>query len=639
MASYKSQPGVYIYDSFEYPDNPNIFMTSVIAQIEPLQYWRDRPLLINAPYGPLAPAVDISADSLAADTTNDTIIEGINEFQKLIVVQDEVMVETAAALDKLVNFVARSASGEVIVNPWPNDIMEVTNIKIPVSTTKVSMLDNTKMVSVLLDEVVLNKMETTRPPVDPGVAAEIAIQQQLAENVLEARQPVYDQAKTINDLLTSIPETPVNESGSITPEEGLAAWESLGDPQEQWYGIPLINIGPGDSPLKDSFIVSVDTKNGWNITVSNVTSTGRKLDVLTINKQIPPNKKFIIGFYVVYNKFGIVLRIEDDFKIYKKEINSFTSVTPKALSYGVDNDFVKSLSGHIWEVLFWESPTNFNFNLPSPEPAYPKEGWIYDFRKETPGWSGQYNAYNIGGTIRGNTLGTIYNYGPSARVGSGPNNTDAQFVQLEPQLKNVVKGFYGIHPWYFIYNSYVDNFFCRNKMQASDFTIIWHQWLFRYPTRIHNFISDPIYSNYLSYNYDNFQAVLEFNGHRHQETMTLPEEVWAQFALRYQSETNTITFSFIDLKYGIKEEVQMDIGQEPNFEFQLDSMFARHNKDAREYQEIHKGLFGMIMIHDEYKTDLQLREIQEEIALYLNQYTPQPEQLVSTYVPLIRELE
>ncbi len=621
MASYKDQPGVYIYDSFEYPSEENMFMSAIIAEIDPIQYWRDRPLLINEPKGELANAVNLTAGDLIAVGGSEGAIAVFDEIQNLGPVSDQHYQDFEEAW-KVLRVFDDFPDPPFPHVPWvdsgtyPGDFLSVISGEVP--------LGDPRVFDLIKDEEFMKRMTDYLEPTTPtDVKDSMEEYGELVADTIATYEPVFDQI----DKITETAETHIDQAPDLI--DPIAQWQSLGEVIPQWYGIPLINAGPQGVHTRESFLVQIDAKNDWKVSVLNAISIGSDRSILTIDKQIPPNKKFIVGMYRSYSNLGLVLKIEGDPKIYHKIVQlSFDSdFIPKVISYGVDNSFIKSLCGHMWEVLFWKQASNFNFNLPAPEPNYPDDGWVYDFRGPIPaGTTSYWNT--IGGTIDGNRLGTINDHNPSARVGSGPTHRNASFVSLQPLAENVTPDFYGIHPWNFIYNSYIDNFFCRTKMQGGDFTIVWHQWLFQYPTGQHNFISDPIYSNYLSYNYDNFQVVLEFNGKRYAEAITLPEKVWAQFGLRYDSINNEIIFSFCDLTYFSFEEISFsieDIG--PNglypFEFQLDSMFARYNKPNKRYEEIHKGLFGMVMIHTEYKTTDYLIDLSEEIGNYLNQYQPQ----------------
>ncbi len=808
--TYHSEPGVYIYDTFDYPDNENMFMTVIYAEIDPLQYWRDRPLLLNRAVPITAEAVNMTSIGLAELTGNETVIQSIEEVVELgevleeqekevhsvieeiknietdvisyyqrewiaadgqfifpgtystdfiIVVVDGVelnskeytandnvylILNTPARKEQVVqlhfggllpdsdlisnveyyqsewiatngqtifpgtystNFIIVAVDGVelnskeytaidntnlVLNNPtrknqtvqlhssdvksyqsewiaiddqtifpgtYSTDFIIVVIDGIELNSKEYTAVDNTNLVlnnptrknqivqlhsfglptqettSISGYTTVVSSVETSSSVSDTStiiISEDIVIErlgilevatefEDLVVDYISTYKPVIDQIKAIEE---AIPEQgrPENQAARVKIVED--SWKPLGELSDQWYGIPLINVGPKDTPTGDSFLVNINSKNDWNVSVTNVITTGIERDILTIDRQIPPGKKFMVGFYTMENKFGLILRIQGDPKIYQKELSTFnqSGLIPKAISYGVDNQFIKSLNGHMWDILFWEQPSNFNHNIPATEPQYPKGGWIYDFRKTG------LNNEKTGGTIDGNTIRSIYDYGPSARVGSGPNNSDGQFIHLEPIQENIVTGFPGIHPWYFIYNTYMDNFFCRAHLKQDSFTLNWFQWLPQYPTGICNWISDSIFSNYLSYDYDNFRFQLEFNGRRYQETITLPNQIWAGFSLRYNKITGDLVFAFRDIKYRVIEKIIFNIGTDLKFE--LISLFGRYDKEEKEYVESHQAVMGMVMIYEEYRTDQEVLDICDEVSDYLTQYEPSLDQIL-----------
>ncbi len=606
--SYHSEPGVYIYDTFEYPQNENVFMTAIYAEINPLQYWRDRPLLISRPKPLTADAVNLTPKGLAEMTGDEDVINTVDESIEIY----PVMVEQKRAADEVKEDISAYP-------PLPPDTALPRSLGHNISLVGISDLADVADVAdalgieIVPEEVFLDRVGTTQDQQD-WVDGYVDLNNEL----LSTYGVVVDQTESI---VGALPDEAFPANQPLIQEFVEESWKPMGEPSDQWYGIPLINLGPKDAPTSESYMVEINACNDWNVCITNVVSTGLRKDVLVINKQVPPGKKFMVGVYLVQNKLGLILRIQGDPKIYQKEIRSPLDIIPKALSYGVDNQFIKSLSGHLWDVLFWKEPSNFNYNVPSPEPTYPDNGWIYDFRKTG------VNSSSVGGTIDGNTLRSIYDYGPTTRAGSGANNTDGRFLQLIPDLDNLAVGFPGIHPWYFMYESYLDNFFCRRHLQKDSFTIVWYQWLFQYPTGKHIFVSDPVYSNYLTYDYDRFEIIFEFNGRRYQETITLPEELWGQFSLRYNKEVGDLTFTFYDARYQVQEKITLNIGTD--LEFELVSLFGRFDKEEKEYKEVHRGLFGMVMIHEELRTDEQLIELNAEVFNYIDQYSPSSDQLIT----------
>ncbi len=534
--SYKDQPGVYIYDTFVYPENESMFMTVVFAEIDPLQYWRDRPLLINKPLPMTAEAVNLTPEGLAEMTGNKTVIDVYDETQDIeptLETQEkasEEIIEEMESFSFPTNDPGGSGSGSGSSSssgsgsgPGLPRVSSSGVIVVDFFTENEIPLEGSTHINIIPEDEIIEKLGATTT-LTPEWEASLAEWNLLVDDLLDTFDPVTEEIADVGEAYES-QYLPENQGNRVEIAE--ESWKPLGEPADQWYGIPLINLGPLDIQTKDSFVVHVSSKNDYNVSLSNAVTTGLGIDTLIIDKQIPPGKKFMVGFYMIQSKFGLILRIEGEPKIYQKEIVIESDLVPKVLSYGVDNQFIKSLSGYIWDVIFWKRTSNFNHNVPTPEPTYPQDGYVYDFRK-----SGV-NYADVGGTIDGNTLRSIYDYGPSTIAGSGPNTSDGKFIDLEPQPKNIVTGFPGIHPWSFIYETYLYKFFCRAFLADQSFTILWHQWLFQYPTGIRNWISDPVFSNYLSYDYKHFQVVFEFNGEYYRETIALPEELWTEVSLRY----------------------------------------------------------------------------------------------------------
>jgi hypothetical protein len=115
-------------------------------------------------------------------------------------------------------------------------------------------------------------------------------------------------------------------------------------------------------------------------------------------------------------------------------------------------------------------------------------------------------------------------------------------------------------------------------------------------------------------------VLIEFNGKRKDFYLTIPEQVWTECVLRYDDEQHILYFSVFDFKYHTLNEVELDIG--PGLEMEVISMFAKYNRFEAEYQNIHQGLFGMVMIFEKFKTDNEITKIRNNVMPYLNQYKP-----------------
>ncbi len=678
MVRDESVSGIWIYDSFEYPENKNVFMTWVIAEIDPLQYWRDKPLLIKRQKPQLYDAINLNPKSTLEiiekeiDELDGLGTEGIKEVKDDVKIADDIREEVVEfeqtryqqqtdsdeIIDDMLEYgpydepyteyselewtagknqtvyngshkqegITVTVGGRIIedyeftsnglqlildVAPIEGQLVRLVSYKRSAGTTprgNITVFPLIEIPDTVEDFIGIHVLS------DTSVLDKLAIEfdlpgsigtQGVPEDLMELQKDLTNSYVPIQEQLREIVEVVPEEDIPLNQEERRIivedSWKPMGELTDEWYGIPIINIGPSASKTKDSFIVNVNSKNDWNVAVTNVVTTGLEEDMLVIDKQIPPGVKFMVGVYITWSYIGLVLRIAGDPRIYQKEIQvSYPDNTPQAISYAVDNDAIKSLSGNIWNLVFMANPLNYNYNVPSPEPDYPNDGWIYDFTD-----------------IVDDSLESIDDFGPTARA------PGAKWRPIIPLPENIVDDFPGVHRCSFIYESYMDNFFCRNRMKQTDFTILWYQWLHQYPTGIHSWVSDPVYSNYLSYDYNNMKMILEFNGRKFEETLTLPENIWTQVSLRFDKENEKITFSFLDINYQVRESCTFEIG--PNLEFELHSLFGEFNKEEREYQKLHQGLFGMVMIHQFFKTDEELEDTNEEVGGYLSQYKPTPE--------------
>jgi hypothetical protein len=483
---------------------------------------------------------------------------------------------------------------------------------------------NDESINILADEDINENLEYLMEQVDEYIG--------LLDEASDTYKFITDQIKDINDAAP-----PVNIPDEEDQERFNEKLTQMSTPFNQWYGIPIINLGPDKLPTGESYILNVNTFNNWNLELTNIVTNGLDSNRLYIDKQIPPGKKFIAGFFMLYGQFSIFLRIEGEDKIYQKTVRYNYNTAPQVISYGIDNDFLKTICGTIWDIYYWKQDTNFNHNLPSPSPSWPNKTNVHVF---------DFNEYNLSG----NTIYTIQEYGNVAYGGSGPNITvnrktdiamnetpgatrgttlsselgsggwPAKFYHLQPQPENISPSFPGIHPWHFLYNSYIDKFFCRNKLRDGDFALIWYQWLFFYPVGLKNLVSDNIYNNFVNYDFTNFKLIIDFNGRHYEEYIVLPEKVWAQFAVRYKKDEGKLIFSFTDFYGDFKEELEFDIGDD--LEFELMSMFAQYSREDQEYKRNFQGLCGMILVYEEFPTNEDLHTNYESVKPYLKQYLP-----------------
>jgi hypothetical protein len=149
--------------------------------------------------------------------------------------------------------------------------------------------------------------------------------------------------------------------------------------------------------------------------------------------------------------------------------------------------------------------------------------------------------------------------------------------------------------WRFVYNGYMDKIFCRRNLQNSNFTIVWYHYQIGYPVGVKTLLADAINNNYIRYDYDTQEMLIDFNNFHKRVNITLPEFIWCQFSIRFNFETNELIIGFIDFFHERYEEISVDVG--PGTLFELTSLWGRYDKELGHYTEIQKGLFGFLIIH------------------------------------------
>jgi len=651
MQPYQLKPGVYIYDSFKYPSNDRYFMTAILAEISSEQYWREIPKLVkqNKPYlytpiNTKTPVDFVMAANFPGAAAN------LRQFETLEEKIKEQQINSDQALENLRNFdgynidpnappfppedfehtpdLSRSSENEQdtddIVIRGPNgQILNQISLtgkkKIKKEEILISIIDPIKIndeksfatehepIVSFTEEEVLERLETMYDAYDDW--------KELLDATLDTFTPVEDQineiANTIQSLQYQDPYDPTQtdyQNLEESQEKLNDIISQMSSPNNFWYGIPLINLGPEEIPFEDSYILQVDLKNNWTLNLTNTVALGTEQFDLRIDKQIPPDTKFIAGFLLQERVMTIFLKIDGNPKIYQKTISMQydNDMVPQVLSYGVDSDQERALCGYIWDIFFWTKKVEFNFNIPSPFPEYPRDAVVFDFSSNF---------------ITGNIIHSISDFNKIAYTGVAyTEEENFQFQQLVPKPENVTDKFKGVHPWQFLKNSYIDRFFCREHFKEGSFTISWYQWLFRYPTTQKNFISDVVYNNDLSYDYTTFEVIITFNGVEKIEPIVIPQQVWTYLSLRFDKQRNIVIFSMIDFENDILEKVILEIGG--GLEFELVSMFGAYNKDTLLYENILEGLSGMVMIFNSSLNDDELLEQYRIIKPYLMQYDP-----------------
>jgi hypothetical protein len=150
--------------------------------------------------------------------------------------------------------------------------------------------------------------------------------------------------------------------------------------------------------------------------------------------------------------------------------------------------------------------------------------------------------------------------------------------------------------WKYVYNGYLDRFFCQKNIKNIDFTMVWYHYQFGYPTGIRTLVSDNINNNYIKYDYNNFELLVYFNGKSFKKKMIFPEFMWYQTYVKFIKEEGILYFGYRDFFHEHVEEFQFNVGID--LEFELMSLWARYLNDEGRYVEIQRGVMGLLLIKE-----------------------------------------
>jgi hypothetical protein len=593
--------GLMVYEGFN--ANFGTFATAIDIWIDPVQYWRDRPLLLKR----ITPALNEIISPDIATELPENVNYYLEELEKAGLASEEYYKKIGTIIQDLEKY-SEINEGENLDIEYP-DAEE--------NTITVNVLDEDGNV---IDSVV-SDINAREPNITPQGEKPVTILTELPPDYTDDDSPTEPDEVTI----TSLPESYIKEKLWIADEYNRQFMEdayqaakdyqqeidsisnNIKDPEavtnedvenfledymlediEIWYGIPLINFSSRDVPLKDSVILQIDTKHDWTLHLTNVFSSDFQSSELRITDvQIPPDKRFVAGVYVYSNSVTIYLKIDGDPTIYRESAQLASPLELTLASYGSDSHGIKRICGKIYDYFFWQTPTEY---IPGPGDALPLG----------PTDEGSNVFDGAGPRIRGNYIYPRKNWREPAYNGG-------DWLDLNENFK-------------FVYNGYLDNFFCKDNIKYTDFTIFWYQYQLGYPTGIRTLVADSINSNYIRYDYDTFELMIDFNNVHYRERITLPEYLWFQVAVRYKMDTNELVFSFIDFWGDIYEEVLINIG--PDLNFELISLWGRYDKETKYYTEIGRGVFGLVIISDRFYSKDQLFEYYADHKKFLSQFNP-----------------
>jgi len=617
----KGKKGLQIYDTFQ-PEHTD-FALSVIVEVDPVQYWRDNPIFLKyiepyitdmIEYKNLIPDiinntdVDFYLEQLKKITDEYSTYENIgnqilDDIQKISFINDgEALNVNIPPPDNLPDEIKIYDDQGNIIKTIPFDIGKREYKQTDTGLRPISVFDAIPD-DFSDDDLPASADETTIKSLpDSYVKDKLWIaSHEITKKVDELNESSDDLIQAIEILPDSIETPDADQPSNIN--------EALTSKIESWYGIPLVNLSPNGTPLEDSFILQIDTKKDWTLNITNISSTGLENTELRIDKTIPPGVRFAVGISFSSPNLKIYLKIEGDENLYSKSINLSFEESLRFVSIGTDPQDLKTLCGTIHDFKYWDG----NYSpIVEPGPILPdylqaEDGWIYSGQ---PGWAEPKPLSN-------NNLDDSY---------LDSNFHDFEIGGKYYPIGNWTKpawnggGWWIEDGWSFLYNGYLDRLFCRYNLRDIDFSIVWYQNQIGYPNGIKTFVSDHLHSNYIRYDYDNFQLIIDFNGVHYTEYITLPEFLWTQFTLRYKKETGELGFQFRDFANNKIEEIFLYIGSD--LEFELMSLFAKFDKELNQYVEKQEGIFGLVMIYPFYQESKKLDNIFYEHKRFLNRFNP-----------------
>ena len=574
-------PGLTVYDDFTL-NNPNMFGATIVAEIDPVQYWRDRPLFLGYKKPVLSDAINWTKNPQDY-IDNDEAIEYFNAYKNIVTGLDSYSEQVAILEQQLKDYshIQKSDPDEVIYPDAAEDnqtinILDSDGNIIRTITTDINARaqkttpTGTKGITIL-DNIPENYNDDLNP--DIHEASIISLSDSFIKEKLwishEYMPNISNEISDASGLFTS----PIDDMNTLLQPEDIPdpipVIDILSKDIDIWYGIPLINLSPREIPVKDSIILHIDTQKDFTLNITNVVGTGLDGLEIRIDKTIPPGTRFMAGVYISNNNLSIYLKIDGDDTLYEKSILLFEVPPFNLTSFGTDNEGLKSLCGYIWDIRYLEQPFNYNNNPSTPIPYVSPGGFTYDMNS---------------GRIQGDALYPI-------GIGLKPSYNSGDWIFLDDQ-------------WRAVYNGYLDRFFCRTNLQNTSFSLTWYQYQFGYPDGIKTLLSDNIHSNYIRYDYDNFNLIVDFNGTHFEQIISLPEFIWIQFNIRYNLEDNQLIISLRDFFWERTETIYIDIN--PNLDFELISLWGRFDEDLGRYIEIQNGLFTLLSIHDRYQTENEL---------------------------------
>jgi hypothetical protein len=563
--------------------NKRIFGAMIVADVDSTQYWRDRPLYLKNVKNWFSDAINWSAGNYSDYLETSSVTEYLDSMKKIqsgVDVYQNTAERIKDTIERYSKVNANTPNVDYPTNPvdsqdiniYDADGNIVDTIVTDTNARETKQTPTGDKTITVLDGLPDNYTDDISPEALDQATITTLPDSFIKEKLWIGQEYIPNLAIEMTDATNSIID-PISATGSITSDTqpNLESFNAgIRTPTRIFYGIPLIDLSPKGTAIKDAVIVHINTKKGRRLDITNISTSGLETSSITIDKIIPPGVKFTAGVAIEYNSITLFLKVDGDPEFYSTRVPLTEEMSLTISGFGTDPENLKSLCGHIYDIRQFETLSNFNKDPNIKVPLIP---------------SGAISYPNSSGLVRGENTYSTRNGEVSARNGGlwWEMNTN----------------------WKAVYNGYLDRFFCRHDFTRTDFTITWFQYQLGYPAGIRTIISDNVNNNYIQYDYSTFELTVDFGGLKQTRKLIMPEFMWVQFSIKYNSTTNILTVIFRETDQDREYSYDFQLG---DFIFQLRTLWARFSNEEKRYVEVQRGAFTLLNL---YKEDVSLQELDD----------------------------
>jgi hypothetical protein len=376
--------GLTVYDNFK---ASSTFSVAIVADVDEIQYWRDRPLYLGEKKPILADAITYGTGLSKDYIENEEVQEYLEGFENIQKSTDDYLEQIKIISEKIneFTFINEGEDLDVFYPQQPGEFKKfyikdedgfiVRKKTVDLNERPTKHTNGQDIPITILDGFPENWSDDDNPTEPHEASITTLPDSYLKEKLWISTDylPTFnnEMAKSSNILTSALKKFNYLEPDLPDMDPVNDYVSNLETPIPMWYGIPLINISPEGTSIKDSYILQINTRKGWSLDITNVIGVGIENFELNIDKSIQPGKRFIAGLNVNPNQLTIFLKVEGDPELYIDSIRLKEPLNVKLTSFGADNEGKKTLCGHIWDMFHWEVPQTFNDSPTTPLPDFP----------------------------------------------------------------------------------------------------------------------------------------------------------------------------------------------------------------------------------------------------------------------------